>query len=199
MLRADREIARHAHQVASNEIMGILDQFFLCQPVDQGNDRARADEGKHEAAEALDERMSALEQHADLEFVFDELDEVPDPGQVQPAPPVAPAIDYAELVAELVRAGLVVASKPVPPVVVSEVAAPQIAAPAPTSHEAAEPAPPPVASAPVVPDLAMTPKPESQKAAEPVPMALASVVAPKPVPTPSAPIIGGVVKQPCVK
>ncbi|BCG83132.1 hypothetical protein MesoLj113b_66740 [Mesorhizobium sp. 113-3-3] len=73
MLSADGEVAGQHHQMAGDEIMGILNKLILCQPIGQGNDRVGADERQYDAAYTLNERVCALEQQADLENLMDAM------------------------------------------------------------------------------------------------------------------------------
>src|ERR1700730_4097006 len=54
-----------------DEVVRILDQLVLGQRIDQTCDGACADEGKYQAADALDQRMSPFQQDTDLKKLMD--------------------------------------------------------------------------------------------------------------------------------
>ncbi len=73
MLSGDGEVAGQHHQMAGDEIMGILNQLVLCQAVGQGNDRVGADERQNDTAYAFNYRVCTLEQQANLENLMDAM------------------------------------------------------------------------------------------------------------------------------
>jgi hypothetical protein len=54
-----------------NQIVRVLDQFFLGERIDENRDPACADKGQREAADAFNQRMGALEKHADFKNLVD--------------------------------------------------------------------------------------------------------------------------------
>ena len=56
-----------------DEVVGVLNQFFLGERIDQLRDAGRAGESKRETANAFNERVCALQKHAYLEKTVDAM------------------------------------------------------------------------------------------------------------------------------
>ncbi len=54
VLGAEGKTLRQGREMCSDKVIGILDQFILGERVNQASYRAGADEGQHQAADALD-------------------------------------------------------------------------------------------------------------------------------------------------
>jgi hypothetical protein len=57
--------------VRGDEIVRILDQFFLRQPIDQADNRAGADDCHRDPAGAFEQCVCTLEEDADFENLMD--------------------------------------------------------------------------------------------------------------------------------
>src|SRR5260370_37160908 len=71
ILTTDGKILRHMAQIRSNDIIRVVNQILRCHRIDQVHNRAGADQGQSEPANAFDHRVGPFEKYADLKKLMD--------------------------------------------------------------------------------------------------------------------------------